>query len=181
MFRVEGCSIVGPAGIWYKMSSADLATSMARVLNAMEQLDGDKPLPEKTSSWPQDVHAMHEKFGHLEAVSKMDDDQLDKLMQFRLTFLKEEMDELVDAALNDDTDGIVDAIIDWIVVGIGTLDLFNVDVQKAWDTVHAANMSKISGVNPNRHNPTGLPDLSKPAGWKKPDHSDNVGLLSIIF
>ena len=88
------------------------------------------------------------------------------------------MNELQDAKTPDD---VVDALIDLIVVAIGTLDLFDVDAQEAWDAVHQANVSKQPGVKPNRPNPLGMPDLIKPPGWESPTHVHNVGCLGAVF
>jgi predicted HAD superfamily Cof-like phosphohydrolase len=61
------------------------------------------------------------------------------------------------------------------VFAIGTLDVFGVDANKAWDAIYEANMSKEPGVKPGRPNPFGLPDLIKPADWQGPDHEGNHG------
>ena len=72
----------------------------------------------------------------------------------------------------------VDGIIDLCVFAIGTLDVFGVDANEAWDRVYKANMSKSPGVKPGRPNPFGLPDLLKPSGWQGPNHEDNHGNLA---
>ena len=46
-----------------------------------------------------------------------------------------------------DAPGMVDGIIDLCVFAIGTLEVFGVDAQKAWDEVYKANMSKEAGIN----------------------------------
>ena len=63
------------------------------------------------------------------------------------------------------------------VIAIGTLLAFGVDVEKAWDVVHKANMAKEVGTKPERPNPLGLPDLMKPEGWENPSHNGNYGNL----
>ena len=85
-------------------------------------------------------------------------------------------------AINEgDADGIVDGIIDLMVVSIGTLDAFDVDSYKAWNRVHDANMSKEVGIKASRPNPLNLPDLIKPVGWSAPSHKDNIGLFEKIY
>ena len=37
------------------------------------------------------------------------------------------------------------------------------------------------GTNSSRPNELGLPDLIKPVDFVRPDHSDNVGLLSEVY
>lgn len=133
------------------------------------------------TTWPNDIHHMHEHFGHLKTVSHFDLAKMEKLLGFRIRFLKEEMNEMCEAVEDEDAEKFVDSIIDLCVVAIGTLDMFGVDVQKAWDEVHRANMQKQAGENPNRENGIGLPDLYKPEGWTPPCHKDNVGRLGVMF
>src|SRR5271163_652788 len=108
----------------------------------------------------------------------MDTETLKAMLKFRLDFLKEELTEAYEAESADD---VVDAMIDLIVVAIGTLDAYEVNAYEAWNRVHAANMAKKSGIKPGRPNPLGLPDLMKPEGWTPPTHVDNIGLLSKIY
>ena len=131
-----------------------------------------------SANWILDIEDMHIKFGVNDAINKLTPDQLKQFLEFRIKFLQEELDEMSDAKSADD---VVDALIDLCVVAITTLDAYQVDSYEAWDRVLAANMAKESGVNPNRFNPLGLPDLIKLPGWVAPTHQDNVGLLSKIF
>ena len=128
-----------------------------------------------------DIHEMHKKYGvHdwiKEQETKEDWSLLDKFMQFRLAFLREELNETEAAVNNRDPEEIVDGLIDLIVVAVGTLDAYNVDGEKAWKEVLKANMNKEVGVKASRPNVLGLPDLVKPDGWKGPDHSGNTGVL----
>jgi predicted HAD superfamily Cof-like phosphohydrolase len=136
--------------------------------------------------WVKNIAQMHTKFGVNTAVRKLDKDELRTFLQFRIDFLKEELQEL-DEALNDPNfkkdraDESVDALIDLCVVAIGTLDAFEIDSDLAWDRVHEKNIMKEVGVNANRKNELGLPDLVKPTGWTPPSHLDNVGLFSKVF
>lgn len=132
-----------------------------------------------SSDWVKDIAEMHKHFGASTWVQdKVDlgrEDLLDKLMEFRLNFLTEELNEAKTAHDAGNAEDIVDAMIDLCVVAIGTLDLYGVDAQKAWDEVLKANMAKQPGVKPNRPNPLGLPDLMKPEGWVGPSHVGNIG------
>lgn len=119
-----------------------------------------------------DVQDMLHKFG--QSTDKMTDYQREAFLQFRIAFMQEEINEMKSADCPED---VVDAIIDLMYVAIGTLELFKVDTQLAWDTVHDANMAKIPGFNENRPNEFGFPDLIKPAGWKPPCHKGNTGRL----
>lgn len=131
-----------------------------------------------STNWIKDIAEMHDHYNMSEAFRKLDADKLRKLLQFRIDFLQEELDELKTATNAED---VVDALIDLCVVAIGTLDAFAVDTGEAWNAVLEANMAKNPGVNPSRPNPLGLPDLIKPDGWEAPSHTDNAGWLNAIF
>lgn len=146
-------------------------------------------------NWANDINAMHTKFGVKEWFEANADNKelMAKYLTFRLNMCLEELLETANAAdldlgINEegkfafmgdasktDPEEIVDGLIDLTVFAVGTLDVFNVDANKAWDTVHRANMNKSTGVKPGRPNPFGLPDLIKPADWVAPSHAGNHG------
>jgi predicted HAD superfamily Cof-like phosphohydrolase len=130
-----------------------------------------------SKNWVKDIAEMHTKFGVNEKVREFDGEKLKKFLEFRVNFLQEELDELKKATDGED---MVDALIDLCVVAIGTLDAFDVDAYKAWNTVHRANMKKEVGIKESRPNPLGLPDLIKPKGWRSPSHKKNHGLFTKI-
>jgi predicted HAD superfamily Cof-like phosphohydrolase len=130
------------------------------------------------SDWANDIYMMHNKYGVHEwfQKNKEDKDLMAKYLRFRLKMCMEEMNETIDAAIFDrNPEEVVDGLIDLCVFAIGTLDVFGVDANEAWDRVYEANMNKQVGVKPGRPNPFGLPDLLKPAGWKAPSHEGNHG------
>ena len=129
------------------------------------------------SDWANDIYMMHNKFGVKEWFEKNKDDKdlMATYLKFRLSMCQEELGETLDAFDNKDPEEIVDGLIDMCVFAIGTLDVFGVDANKAWDAIYEANMSKESRVKPGRPNPFGLPDLIKPADWQGPDHEGNHG------
>jgi len=136
----------------------------------------------------QDIADMHAKFGVNPVIRGLDPEKLKMFLKFRIDFLNEEYTELVDEfegnlghSATKRADNTVDALIDLIVVAIGTLDAMDVDIGEAWNRVHTANMAKDPGVNPKRPNPLGLPDMIKPEGWTAPTHADNVGLIAKVF
>jgi Phosphoribosyl-ATP pyrophosphohydrolase len=128
-----------------------------------------------STNWVQDIADMHTKYGVNEKVREFDKEKLEKFLEFRISFLQEELDELKDNRGNPEE--VVDALVDLCVVAIGTLDAFDVDAYAAWDRVHEANMAKEVGVKPSRPNPLGLPDLIKPEGWTAPSHEGNHGIV----
>ena len=131
-----------------------------------------------SQNWVKDMNDMHTKFGVREVVSKMDANKLTEFFEFRIGCLQEELDELKAAQNGDDA---VDALIDLSVFAIGTLDLFGIDAEMAWNRVYAANISKEVGIKEARPNPMGLPDLIKPEGWTAPTHKDNIGAFEKIY
>lgn len=140
-----------------------------------------------------DLDEMHSKFGVHDVINTLDQQKLQKFLQFRLDFLQEELDEAKATLTLTDEEwankskdeskaaAVVDAMIDLVVVAIGTLDAFAVDTDVAWHRVHEKNMQKQPGIKKERPNPLGFPDLIKPEGWTPPRHEDNVGLLPKVF
>jgi predicted HAD superfamily Cof-like phosphohydrolase len=129
-----------------------------------------------SKDWCHDIAMMHEHYKVHPVVDTFEEDKMRELLQFRIRFLEEEMNELKTAESPDD---VVDALVDLCVVAIGTMDIMGVDPYKAWDEVLKANMKKKVGVKESRPNPLGLPDLIKPAGWVGPTHEDNTGRLTL--
>ena len=132
-----------------------------------------------SKDWVKDIHLMQGKYLTRQWV-KDNPSKWKAFLEFRIDFLKEELEETESALVNMDAEEIVDGLIDLCVVAIGTLDAFGVDAHKAWDEILKANLAKEPGVKPERPNPLGLPDLIKPEGWEGPDHSDNHGKLNDI-
>jgi predicted HAD superfamily Cof-like phosphohydrolase len=131
------------------------------------------------SDWANDIYMMHNKFGVREwfNANKGNKELMDKYLRFRLSMCKEELDETLDAIEAKDPEEIVDGLIDMCVFAIGTLDVFGIDANEAWDRVYQANMVKSVGIKEGRPNPFGLPDLIKPEGWEAPSHDGNHGDL----
>lgn len=131
------------------------------------------------SDWANDIRMMHLKFGVHDWFEKNKNNKelMDKYLAFRLSMCKEELDETVEAYATKNPEEIVDGLIDLCVFAIGTLDVFGVDANEAWDRVYKANMNKSPGIKEGRPNPFGLPDLIKPADWQAPNHDGNHGDL----
>lgn len=132
------------------------------------------------SDWANDIYMMHNKYGVREWFEKNKDDKelMRKYLMFRMLMINEELHETLQAVNTGNSEEIVDGLIDLCVFAIGTLDVFGVDANKAWDEIYRANMDKKAGVKPGRPNPFGLPDLLKPSGWQGPNHEDNHGDFS---
>jgi len=130
-----------------------------------------------SENWVKDISDMHAKFGVNDWFEKNKDNKvmMREYLKFRLNMVREELDETCDAFTKGDPEEIVDGLIDLCVFAIGTLDVFGVDANKAWDGVYEANISKEPGIKAGRPNPFGLPDLLKPEDWQAPSHEDNHG------
>ena len=135
-----------------------------------------------SKDWVEDINEMQYKYGVHKWIHDNRDNKenLRRYLEFRIDFLREELDETEAALVSMDSEEIVDGLIDLCVVAIGTLDAFGVDPYKAWDEILRANLSKEVGVKPERPNPMGLPDLIKPEDWEGPDNSNNHGKLNNI-
>jgi len=132
-----------------------------------------------SSNWVQDMADMHSKYGVNDwfEANKDNKELMRKYLMFRLLMCNEEMQETLQAANSGDAEEVVDGLIDLCVFAIGTLDVFGIDAEKAWNQVYNANMNKNVGVKEGRPNPFGLPDLVKPEGWTAPSHNGNHGDL----
>ena len=130
-----------------------------------------------------DMNMMHDKFGVHDWFQKNrgDKDLMSKYLMFRMLMIGEEYQETLSAINNSDAEEVVDGLIDMCVFALGTLDVFGVDANKAWNAIYEANMAKEPGVKPGRPNRFGLPDLLKPSGWKPPSHEGNHGDLNKAF
>ena len=139
-----------------------------------------------STNWFKDMQDMHIKYGvnkwvQAEKQSDVEVKRFNDYMDFRLDMMQEELDETRNAFVNKDPEEMVDGIIDLCVFAIGTLEVFGVDANKAWDEVYKANMNKEVGIKEGRPNPLGLPDLIKPKGWEGPSHEYNHGNISDSF
>ena len=85
--------------------------------------------------WVRDISIMHDKYGVKKWMeeNKENPDKLRTYLQFRVDFLREELDETEAALISTDAEEIVDGLIDLCVVAIGTLDAFGINPYKAWD------------------------------------------------
>jgi predicted HAD superfamily Cof-like phosphohydrolase len=122
----------------------------------------------------EDNKAFLKKFGF--DTEQMDNDKL----QFRMDLLTEEFLETTAAMRDKNAGEWVDGHIDLLVIVLGNLNLAGIDVQKAWDEVHRANMSKERGTKKGREQSSGF-DVVKPEGWSGPIHKGNHGVLDGIW
>ena len=130
-----------------------------------------------------DIKKMHDKFQVTTFIENNKDNPnlLRKYLKFRLDFIKEELDETLDAYVDRNDVEVLDGLIDILVVTLGTLDAFKCKTPEAWDNIFNSNMTKNPGVNENRPNTFALPDLMKGKHYIKPELKDFTGLLKTIL
>ena len=78
-----------------------------------------------------------------ETVQKKIFTQNPKLVDLRLSLIKEEVKELEEAIQNHDMPEVIDDLADILYVVYGAGASFGINLDKAFDIVHSSNMSKI--------------------------------------
>ena len=114
-----------------------------------------------------DIDAFHKKFG-FEKNSTVSIPENNELVNFRTSFLLEELTEYTQAITKKDTAAALDALVDIVYIALGTAWLFNLPFEKAWQEVQRANMSKIRTKSKSKKRGTSF-DVVKPKGWIPPD------------
>ena len=114
-----------------------------------------------------DIDNFHKKYGFEknEKVGIPDDNEL---VNFRTSFLMEELAEYTNAITKKDAAGALDALVDIVYIALGTAWLFNLPFAKAWTEVQKANMSKIRAKDKTGKRGTSF-DVVKPKDWKAPN------------
>jgi len=114
-----------------------------------------------------DIDNFHKKYGFEknEKVGIPDDNEL---VNFRTSFLMEELAEYTNAITKKDAAGALDALVDIVYIALGTAWLFNLPFEKAWKEVQKANMSKIRAKDKTGKRGTKF-DVIKPKDWKAPN------------
>jgi len=119
-----------------------------------------------------DIAMFHQKF----EIPRLNEPGLLKVedMGFRIGFLFEEMQELVDAYEGDDLVQQFDALIDLIYVALGTAYMMGLPFADGWSRVHSANMKKERATDEFdlRSKRGNALDVVKPEGWVAPDLTD---------
>lgn len=95
-----------------------------------------------------------------------------RVQEFRINFMREELDEFEEAIQKGDKVEAFDALIDLVYVAMGTA-LFMGITPDQWDTgmnvVHDCNMAKIAVINADDSKRHSLYDVRKPPGWVGPE------------
>ena len=125
-----------------------------------------------------DVRAMHEEMDlRGDVVFRYDGPPrvLDlELSQMRQNFMQEELDEYEEAAANGNLAEQFDALLDLVVVALGTAYLQGLPWQDGFDRVHAANWLKRPARDAEESKRRYGMDLVKPDDWLPPVLDDLV-------
>jgi len=118
------------------------------------------------------VGEFHHKFGlpHVYCFGDIGPKELpQELMEFRIKFLQEELDEFVEGHNEDDPAKMADALIDLVYVAMGTAHFMGLPWQILWDDVQQANMRKVRAQSDGSDSKRGSSfDVVKPEGWVGP-------------
>jgi predicted HAD superfamily Cof-like phosphohydrolase len=118
-----------------------------------------------------DVQAFHERF---QVPVRTEPQALEESeLQFRVKFMREELEEYEISAEEGDLAKMFDALIDLVYVAHGTALMHGFPWEEGWRRVQAANMAKISAKDAGIAGRHPL-DVVKPEGWTAPDLSDLV-------
>ena len=114
-----------------------------------------------------DIDRFHKKFG-FEKNNKVRIPDDAELVNFRTSFLMEELSEYTNAIVKKDTAGALDALVDIVYIALGTAWLFNLPFDKAWKEIQAANMKKVRAKDKTGKRGTKF-YVIKPKGFIEPN------------
>lgn len=116
----------------------------------------------------EDIVAFHNKF-QLPAHDTPSLELADGLLDFRVKFMQEELEEFVEALTLNDSVKAFDALIDLVYVAMGTAYLCQFPWQEGWTVVQAANMTKRKVDHASESKRGSIYDIVKPEGWVSPE------------
>jgi predicted HAD superfamily Cof-like phosphohydrolase len=93
----------------------------------------------------------------------------DELLEFRIRFLREELDEFIEGVEETDHAKMFDALLDLVYVAFGTAHLLGYPWEDGWNAVQAANIAKRRAQTADESKRGSALDVVKPEGWQPPD------------
>lgn len=132
------------------------------------------------NSWQEDVLEFHKTFGAY--ISSQPSVPAVNVVNLRITLIKEEVKELLDALEDSELEEIADGIVDVIVVCLGTAISCGIDISPVWDEVHKSNMAKTGGtkrldgkiLKPENWTPSDISKILKAQGEKQEERLRQV-------
>lgn len=125
----------------------------------------------------EDVGRFHRKFGLPTSGATVLTSQLDpETLRFRIEFMREELNEFIEAAEAEDAAGMFDALIDLVYVAMGTAHLAGFPWEAGWALVQQANMAKVRATSASESKRNSSLDVVKPEGWTAPDIAGLIDL-----
>lgn len=126
--------------------------------------------PDTTDSNFRDVAAFHEKFGLTVAYPPGPREVPPELLEFRVKFMQEELDEFKEGMAEEDHEKMFDALLDLAYVVFGTAHFLGYPWQQGWHQVQWANMQKVRAASDGSDSKRGSSfDVVKPPNWTPPD------------
>ena len=98
-----------------------------------------------------DIAEMNDRFDADCVVNIMDNVDLQKFVEFRTRLLEEKCGDTWGAMEDQNSEDFVNSIIGILVVGMSTLDLMGIDVEKAWSRVIQAQLEDRKPSHLNNH------------------------------
>lgn len=139
----------------------------------LESLDGYHKLRIHMPSDNADVQAFQEKFNLPMAPAPAFIDNV--AGTFRIDFMREELNEFIEAVENRDLPKAADALVDLAYVVHGTALMMGLPWKQLWDEVQRANMAKARATHVSQSKRNSPLDVIKPPGWTQPDHNGALG------
>lgn len=124
-----------------------------------------------TDVW-KDIIEFHKKFDFV--IPNSPELLPEDLLEFRIKFMQEELNEFIDAHNNNNLHDVADALVDLVYVAIGTARLMGIPFNLCWDEVQRANMTKVRATSKDQSKRNTIFDVVKPEGWVPPDHSKHI-------
>lgn len=126
----------------------------------------------------QDVCEFHEKFG-LPSPDTVTSGLISReAFDFRVKFMKEELDEYIEAYVNRDPVKAIDALVDLVYVTLGTAAFHGFPFDQVWEVVHRANMKKVRTPSKDLSKRGSAFDVIKPPGWVGPEEEIRIILFT---
>lgn len=93
----------------------------------------------------------------------------EEVLDFRVKFLEEELEEFKKGRAEGDHEQMFDALLDLVYVAMGTAHFLGYPWEDGWDEVQMANMAKVRAAKDGSNSKRGSSfDVVKPEGWQPP-------------